>query len=165
MTPWHRCWASLLHLLCAGRGSLLGILLAGSGTALEALPCCGISHIEAIFLVGLLHALCALALGSGYPFLRPSRPAPGMWRAGQTPESANLERWFREEGVEWACLEVLVTPQPLPCRSGTCHGAGENSSAVLFLLIGCLLFVHACHVRVLLHGGLEQSWRPSTSWW
>ncbi|KAG8522674.1 Potassium channel subfamily K member 4 [Galemys pyrenaicus] len=110
---------------------LFGILLAGVGDRLGSSLRRGIGHIEAIFLVS-CSALRAPARWSGDPSLRdigatPQECGPGSaaWRRGvgcamevlRTPPSFSLQKWHVPPGL----VRIL--------------------SAVLFLLIGCLLFV------------------------
>lgn len=121
---------------------LFGILLAGVGDRLGSSLRRGIGHIEAIFLVS-----CSLPC------------APSRWARVTLPyvpaphESAGLEvagasrTGSRRRRCGGVFLEVLATPWVLPAH---CHslqkwhvppGLVRILSAVLFLLIGCLLFV------------------------
>lgn len=108
---------------------LFGFLLAGVGDRLGSALRHGIGHIEAIFLV----SRSARVPGSGRLFFRtPSPPRPG-WRG------------LPEEGVwgERGGSGLRLPPVPSPQKWHVPKELVRVLSAVLFLLVGCLLFVVA----------------------
>ena len=134
---------------------LFGILLAGVGDRLGSSLRRGIGHIEAIFLVSCSTPWAPWRWVWDTLTYVPAQACERGWGVRLNP--VNLEHWFREEGMWGVRLEVLVTPRPLPAEVARATGAGANSIRRALPADRLPALCPYAHVRVLLHGGLEQA--------